>query len=184
MKKKIPFDIKYRPQIESGKVQVVTRDDRPVRIICWDAKRKPYSMVALVDNGDGDIENETIATYTQNGFYQLNESHTEFDLLLLVDDGLTDFQSLLAECIMEVQRNVVDPLVHAEVWSDTLMEEARKELAADKDNPIYQAGVEAGKAEALKDLDEKEGVFASIVKDAYNTGVRAGKIEALKEVEK
>ena len=181
MKKKIPFDIKYRPQIESGKVQVVTRDDRPVRIICWDVKDR-YSIAAFVKFVDA--EDEIVSVYTQDGFYQLSKKPCQNDLFLLVDDGLTDFQSLLAECIMEVQRNVVDPLVHAEVWSDTLMEEARKELAADKDNPIYQAGVEAGKAEALKDLDEKEGVFASIVKDAYNTGVRAGKIEALKEVEK
>lgn len=37
MKKKIPFDISYREKIESGEVKVVTRDDHPIRIICWDA---------------------------------------------------------------------------------------------------------------------------------------------------
>ena len=35
---KIPFDIKYRPQIESGEYKVETRDGKPVRIICWDKK--------------------------------------------------------------------------------------------------------------------------------------------------
>lgn len=35
---KIPFDIKYRPQIESGEYKVETRDGlHSVRIICWDA---------------------------------------------------------------------------------------------------------------------------------------------------
>ena len=33
-----PFDIKYRPQIESGEYKVVTREDRPVEIIKWDLK--------------------------------------------------------------------------------------------------------------------------------------------------
>ena len=36
---KIPFDIKYRPEIESGKYKVITVvDNKPVRIICWDRK--------------------------------------------------------------------------------------------------------------------------------------------------
>ena len=35
---KIPFNIKYRPQIESGEYSVVTREDRPVEIKIWDLK--------------------------------------------------------------------------------------------------------------------------------------------------
>lgn len=35
---KIPFNIKYRPQIESGEYKVVTREDRPVEIRIWDLK--------------------------------------------------------------------------------------------------------------------------------------------------
>lgn len=35
---KIPFNIKYRPQIESGEYKVVTREDRPVEIKIWDLK--------------------------------------------------------------------------------------------------------------------------------------------------
>ncbi len=35
---KIPFDIKYRPQIETGEYEVETQDGlHSVRIICWDA---------------------------------------------------------------------------------------------------------------------------------------------------
>ena len=32
------FDIKYRPEIESGKYRVVTRRGEPVEILKWDAK--------------------------------------------------------------------------------------------------------------------------------------------------
>ena len=35
---KIPFNVKYRPQIESGEYKVVTREDRPVEIRIWDLK--------------------------------------------------------------------------------------------------------------------------------------------------
>ena len=35
---KIPFNIKYRPQIESGEYRVVTREDRPAEIKIWDLK--------------------------------------------------------------------------------------------------------------------------------------------------
>lgn len=35
---KIAFNIKYRPQIESGEYKVVTREDRPVEIKIWDLK--------------------------------------------------------------------------------------------------------------------------------------------------
>lgn len=37
MSRKIPFDIKYKPQIESGEYKVETRDGHEARIICWDA---------------------------------------------------------------------------------------------------------------------------------------------------
>lgn len=44
---KIPFDINYRPQIERGEFKVVTADDHPVRICCWDAE-EDWPIVALV----------------------------------------------------------------------------------------------------------------------------------------
>ena len=36
--KAIPFNIKYRPQIESGEYKVVTRENCPVEIKIWDLK--------------------------------------------------------------------------------------------------------------------------------------------------
>ena len=55
---KVHFDIKFRPQIESGEYKVVTGDDRPVRIISWDRKiiGGRYEIVALVPALQGDTE--------------------------------------------------------------------------------------------------------------------------------
>lgn len=45
--KKIAFDIKYRPQIESGEYKVETKNGHPVRIICWDTGME-WHICALV----------------------------------------------------------------------------------------------------------------------------------------
>lgn len=44
---KIPFDIKYRPEIESGRYKVVTGTGLPVEIVHWDLslRRKPILAV-------------------------------------------------------------------------------------------------------------------------------------------
>lgn len=52
---KIPFDIKYRPEIEAGKFKVVTEYGERARIICWDSKyHASLPIIALVDDGDGE----------------------------------------------------------------------------------------------------------------------------------
>lgn len=61
---RIPFDIKYRPEIEAGKYLVETREGEPVRIICWD-RRGVEPIVALI--GDGRLEE--VDTFYTNGVY-------------------------------------------------------------------------------------------------------------------
>ena len=48
---KIPFDIKYRPQIESGKYAVFTDCGEPVEIVKWDCKGN-CPILAVIDDGD------------------------------------------------------------------------------------------------------------------------------------
>lgn len=71
---KVPFNIKYRPQIESGEAEVVTRNGRAVRIICWDAPSNNFPIVGYV-RMIGPI------TFTPDGFRFL---HCEDDLDLFV----------------------------------------------------------------------------------------------------
>ena len=49
--KKIPFNIKYRPEIEAGKYKVVTEHGEPVEIVKWDCKGV-CSILAVIDDGD------------------------------------------------------------------------------------------------------------------------------------
>ena len=90
--KTIPFDIKYRPQIESGEYSVQTKDGAPVRIICWDRADTYGEIVALVQFPFDDGK-ETISIYSGNGCYYIHES-SEMDLVL-ADNRISPFEELL-----------------------------------------------------------------------------------------
>lgn len=75
--KKIPFDIKYRPQIESGEYKVVTYFNRPARIICWDANEGSAPLVVLLE---GVAEH-----YTEIGS-KFGALDNRLDLFILIPD--------------------------------------------------------------------------------------------------
>ena len=81
---KIPFDIKYRPEIESGKYKVQTIDGCNVRIICWDAKNASYDdIIALVEENAG----EKVIRYYSNGKCTSDgSSKRNKDLVLIIDE--------------------------------------------------------------------------------------------------
>ena len=84
---KIPFDIKYRPQIESGEYKVVTRDDRPARIICCDrfATESYDNIIALVSK----TKFETAYYYYQDGhlWNKANgEGDSQLDLFIITPE--------------------------------------------------------------------------------------------------
>ena len=76
---KVKFDIKYRPQYENGEAEVVTRDGRPVKIICWDAPSDDYPIVGYAQPGDSSMP----YTFTREGIYMLGEENNE-DLFVLL----------------------------------------------------------------------------------------------------
>lgn len=55
MKERIPFDIFYRPEIESGEYTVETEDGRQVTILKWDLNYKeddvPLPILGLIQTG-------------------------------------------------------------------------------------------------------------------------------------
>jgi len=53
--KKVPFDLKYKHQIELHEVGVVTEGELPVEILKWNAGGN-YPIVALTTLGDGSVE--------------------------------------------------------------------------------------------------------------------------------
>ncbi len=92
--KKIPFNIKYRPEIEAGKYKVVTEHGESVRIICWDSKFcGAYPVIALISDGDG----EDIIHISESGNSNNNSVKGE---QLYVMEELTEFEKAV-EAIYE-----------------------------------------------------------------------------------
>jgi len=81
---KIPFDIKYRPQIERGEYKLVTRDGRPARIVCWDALGESGELVVLVKSLNKKAE--TSLRYSKDGFI----SAGDFSDLFIITPELTE----------------------------------------------------------------------------------------------
>jgi NTP pyrophosphatase (non-canonical NTP hydrolase) len=82
---KVPFDIKFRPQIESGEVKVVTRDDRPVRIICWDGPSFEMPIAGFIE---GRIEPDTFSSSGNYRYDEYGESDADLFVILPLPDNI------------------------------------------------------------------------------------------------
>ena len=91
MKRK--FNIKFRPQIESGEYKVQTRNGRKARIVCWDRKSKDLPILALVYFSDEDYE-EAYSYFIDGHFY--SDEECDLDLFILTEEPeLTEFEKTL-----------------------------------------------------------------------------------------
>lgn len=113
---KIPFDIKFRPQIESRKYKVVTRDDKPARIICWDAKGD-LPIVALVEQKHCEIVVKS----------RINDS---FLFIITPNDELTEFEKEFDSAFRSYFREECEGgyLAWVKARSAKLLQLARKEI--------------------------------------------------------
>ena len=81
----IPFDIKFRSEIQSeengykGRYKVQTREGKPVRIICWDRKDCEHPIIALVEC----YSIEVSLSYRKNGTYRTTSACDKDDLVLI-----------------------------------------------------------------------------------------------------
>lgn len=84
---RVPFDAELAKKIQNGEVKgkIVTRDNRNVRIVCFDKKSNScYNIVALVDMGSY----EEVIIYRVTGIYT-DSNEEENDLFLEVPIPLT-----------------------------------------------------------------------------------------------
>ena len=147
---KIPFDIKFRPQIESGEYKVVTRDNTPVRIICWDANC-PQQIVGLVH--DNDTMCDTVELFCDNGrYWRLEGRHSDFDLFVLtLEPELTEFEKgikrgFLCAGLEDVPTGIIKDTARE------LLAIAKKELC---NGCAYNLeGYIKGRQDALKEMEE------------------------------
>ena len=156
---KIPFDIKYRPEIESGKYSVQTTDGRNVRIICWDkASNDRFDIIALVPTLEGDTE--TCQIYDTRGVLIANPRGEKFKLVILTDEPeLSAFEKRYAELcnipLFETEAIRKDAAVLLDLARKELEPEVLKRLDEaykNQDEVVYENGKRDGKAEILKNL--------------------------------
>ena len=115
---RIPFDIKYRPEIEAGKYLVVTRDGGEVKIDRWDWPDEDYPIVAYIIGG------ECHHTYTDKGEFDKGE-HNNIDLFLVPNP---DYKEPTTTCSTSVdwdafRREAAKDFVSAILSNSTLVDD-------------------------------------------------------------
>lgn len=168
---KIPFGIKFRPQIESGEYKVVTGDDRQVRIISWDKKvfGGRYEIVALVPTTQGDTE--AVQLYCPDGTLISSNWNEKFKLFIVTPEPeLTPLEDLLSTYLKNDFEYFSTKKWDEKKWNEVmriqaaeLLSLARKQLQPEIDAEIekafqtadevmYRKGKEDGIVEARNDI--------------------------------
>lgn len=95
------FDIKYRPQIESGEYKVETRDGRKARIIHWDLNCT--SPIVAVMDAHIDLPGEIVDVFSVSG-RAFDDLESPSDLFIVtLEEEMTPFEDRLAEIIVSSQ---------------------------------------------------------------------------------
>ena len=111
----IPFNIKYRPQIESGEYKVRTASGKPARIVCWDMKTELGDpILALITDG----EREYSCTYREDGRYVGNNEN-----YLIIEDGRPDPRTRWENKVREILENTASIEKTAEALYDAAQRE-------------------------------------------------------------
>lgn len=151
---KIEFDIKYRPQIESGEYKVETEDGREVKIISFDvpdANDCPIAGLFRLCAGT-----PTVGLFDKHGSYK-GEGKSDYNLVIITPaPELTEFEKKLVKLVELsfatcTSKNDLEECVRKH--SAELFELAKDEVYS-SDSLIEYANKarEEGRNEALKDL--------------------------------
>lgn len=161
---KIPFDIKYRPQIESGEFKVETRDGLPARVVCWDANSyTPIVFLATEHDGLDDIYKEY--TYSCNNFGRAFSIESPRDLFIVTpEEELTEFEKEVSDMVEYCKEHgEYVAFDYAKRHAKTLLALAKKQLQPEidaeiekayktQDDVVFHKGWEQGRTDALKNL--------------------------------
>lgn len=97
---RLNFDIKYRPQIESGEYKVETKDGRQARIISWDKNGfECTEIVVLVTCATG---TENCNIYTDKGLLRSNPYQENAKLFLITSEPeLSEFEYAMLRYVQD-----------------------------------------------------------------------------------
>jgi len=135
---KIPFNIKYRPQIENGEYKVETRDGRPVRVICYNRKYG-FPICGLATEADG---HESCVNCYFDGRTDRTKDYSCDLFLITPEPELSEFEKAFLERVFHQKAEDLDE-ENREIFREDarcVLELARKQLRQEI------------RAEALKDL--------------------------------
>lgn len=171
---KIAFDIKYRPEIESGEYKVVTKDNKNVRIISWDMHTSSGDkIVALVTGQGGQFEKNR--TYLLDGRCCSSQNDSTSLYILTNEPELTEFEKELIKIMKEegspigadTSKYTEGDIAAMHSYSERLLALARKQLQPEIDAEIDKAYKNAdavqyrrGKEDALKDMPQWKHMYA------------------------
>lgn len=158
---KIEFDIKYRPQIESGEYKVVTKGGQNVRIVCWDMNTCNGTLLVALVKGNGG-EYEKTRSYTLEG--KCKSASEDASLFVVTPEPeLTEFEQAVGVSIGSWNakseeskarvREVANKLLKlAKKQLDSYYDQELKEAYKEADRVQYNRGYADGKADVLKDI--------------------------------
>ena len=119
---KIPFDIKYRDKIESGEYKVVTEDDEPARIICWDSTiNKERPIIAIVFD-------DQIEQYKADGRYDNDYDTSNYDLFIVTPEE--EKSEFVKEYCRLYKEGYADGQAGSEQLSDAVLKASAAKLLA------------------------------------------------------
>ena len=162
---KIPFDIKFRPQIESGEYKVETKAGCPVRIVCWDMACE-LPILGLVLLNDEKAE-EMAVGFTNEGTNLLGEPLYDKLFIVTPEEKLTTLEDHLSTYLKNDFEYFLTKKWDEKKWNETMRIQAAELLSLAKNQlqkeglvtmghlniaceAEYQSGLAEGKAEALR----------------------------------
>lgn len=156
---KIPFSIKYRPQIESGEYKVETKDHHPVRIICWNKNSGGLDrIVALVA---GDSGQEKTLHYTKEGLCVATGSNRNKDLFIVTPEPkMSEFENGMLRYLQDAANKKDDSEIveSTKEHSIKLLSIARNEFNKRIENDyreIIHGAYKRGKADAEQEVKRR-----------------------------
>lgn len=132
--RKVLFDIKFRPEIESGELKVTTQTGIPVTILKWDMQGNyPILGVAMTEQtnyeGDKSWDEERPFAYSADGHCCGSALADKRDLILVDEKAdIPAFEQELS-AMLEYARNHAKPDANVvEIFKDRIYEHVRREI--------------------------------------------------------
>lgn len=96
----IPFDIERAKRIQAGEEpgKITIRDERSVRIVCWDMNEEGYPIVGIITNDNG---KEWVTRFTKAGEYYVEGGENKCDLMLQVPEWTQCKKGDIVSCEIE-----------------------------------------------------------------------------------